>query len=295
MIALFSRYGYLVFPGFLVILGLCSCKEKQPLDNKVASETIEKELLFIDSSKYTIETRFTPPEGYKREFLDKQSFAHYLRTFPLLGKNEKVMLYDGSHKSNQSVHESILDIDVGKRDLQQCADAVMRLRAEYLYAQNRFDEIGFDFTNGWHFEYSRWRAGNDLVINGNNTSWRPTENKKLGYNQFRSYLDWVFMYAGTLSLSRELKQKSVDQVEIGDVFIYGGSPGHAVIVMDMAVDSNSGDKAIMLAQSYMPAQQIHILKNMDNPQISPWYKVSEIEEVLSTPEWNFSREELKEW
>ena len=295
MIALLSRYSHLIFPGFLAVVGFCSCKEHHPPGKKAASVQIKEEVDFIDSSEYSIEKRFFPPEGYRREPVDKQSFAHYLRTFPLLGMDEKVLLYNGSFKSNQSVHESILDIDVGRRDLQQCADAVMRLRAEYLYAQNRFDEIGFDFTNGWYFEYSKWREGNDLVIEGNNTGWRPSGNTKVGYDQFRSYMDWVFMYAGTLSLSKEMKPKPLDQVEIGDVFIFGGSPGHAVIVVDMAMNANTGEKAIMLAQSYMPAQQIHILKNMDNPEISPWYFVSEIEDVLRTPEWTFSRDALKEW
>lgn len=36
------------------------------------------------------------------------------------------MLYNGSQKPNQSVHYAVFDIDVGKEDLQQCADAVMR-------------------------------------------------------------------------------------------------------------------------------------------------------------------------
>ena len=47
----------------------------------------------------------------------------------------------------------------------------------------------------------------------------------------------------------------------GDVFIKGGSPGHAVIVVDVAIYTQTGKKVFLLAQSYMPAQQIHILVN----------------------------------
>ena len=48
----------------------------------------------------------------------------------------------------------------------------------------------------------------------------------------------------------------------------------------------------MLAQSYMPAQDIHILKNLDNTKISPWYKAANLE-VLNSPEWQFNKTDLK--
>ena len=71
----------------------------------------------------------------------------------------------------------------------------------------------------------------------------------------------------------------------GDVFIKGGSPGHAVIVVDMAVNS-SGKKIFLLAQSYMPAQDIHILNNPMSPEFSPWYELND-NSLIYTPEWVF--------
>ena len=53
--------------------------------------------------------------------------------------------------------------------------------------------------------------------------------------------------------------QNIDAIEIGDIFIRGGFPGHAVLVVDMAIHPVSGQKAVLLAQSYMPAQDIHIL------------------------------------
>ena len=270
---------------------LC-CKEKTD-QSKVAS-SVRLDPIVESSQKIgsTIKTRFTPPQGYKRKLVDSTGFAFYLRDFPLLDPKEKVHLFDGSLKYDQSVHASILDIDVGNRDLQQCADAVMRLRSEYLYNQQKYSEIAFNFTNGWKFEYSKWRAGNDLVVKGNKTNWKTGGGPKESYNDFRKYLDWVFMFAGTLSLSKELKSKKISDLEIGDIFIKGGSPGHAVLVVDLAVNEVTGDKAFLLAQSYMPAQQIHILKNPVNSRISPWYLLSEIQEELYTPEWTFKEGEL---
>ena len=43
-----------------------------------------------------------------------------------------------------------------------------------------------------------------------------------------------------------------------------------MIIVDMATDGK-GRKAILVAQSYMPAQDIHIVTNLNRPATSPWY------------------------
>ena len=104
-------------------------------------------------------------------------------------------------------------------------------------------------------------------------------------------MDIIFAYAGTLSLSKEMISIDIKDIQIGDVFIQGGSPGHAVIVVDMAVDSGN-NKVFLLAQSYMPAQDIQILVNPNNKKISPWYNL-DFEGDLVTPEWTFKKNSLK--
>ena len=103
----------------------------------------------------------------------------------------------------------------------------------------------------------------------------------------------VFMYAGTLSLSQELPTIAPSNMAIGDIFIKGGSPGHAVIVMDIA-ENTKGEKIFLLAQSYMPAQNIHLLKNPTDSKLSPWYALKDLK-ILETPEWNFTKNDLKRW
>ena len=94
-------------------------------------------------------------------------------------------------------------------------------------------------------------------------------------------------------LEKSLLGKPIAQIEIGDVFIRGGSPGHAIIVVDMAVNS-VGKKIFLLAQSYIPAQDIHVLKNLENSSLSPWYELP-TDNFLQTPEWKFATNELKTW
>lgn len=245
-----------------------------------------------DSTKNTIITRFVVPKGFKRISPEKNSFAEYLQNLKLKPEGKLVYTYNGKIKEPRDVYVAVVDIDVGDKDLQQCADAIMRLRAEYLYAQKRFDEIHFNFTNGFNAEYSKWRDGYRINVKGNKTSWIKKNNESTSYEDFRQYLNIVFTYAGTLSLEKELKPVELSDIKIGDIFIKGGSPGHAVIVVDMAVDENSGEKIFLLAQSYMPAQDIHILKNPMNTELSPWYSIN-FGETLKTPEWDFKSNQLK--
>ena len=212
-----------------------------------------------------------PPAGFQKVSVDQQSFGHWLRNIPL--KTDKtVYLFNGNKKPNQQAQFAVLDIPVGKKDLQQCADACMRLRAEYLLAQGRTAEIVF-FDN-------------------NKTAYRPQQD--LTRPQFEQYMEKVFSWCGTISLQKQLKKISdPGRIDAGDIFIVGGSPGHAVTVMDVAVDRN-GKQLFLLSQSYMPAQDIHILVNPGNPELSPWYELHP-SGTLITPEWRFRYEDRRRW
>ena len=243
----------------------------------------------------TVATRIAPPTGYVREACSDHSFTGYLRNLPLMPKGSKVMLYNGKEKANQAAAFAVVDMEIGNRDLQQCADAVMRLRAEYLWKHKRYGEIKFNFTNGFLAGYKKWAEGNRIKVSGNQVQWYAAgKGVDYSYKTFRNYLDMVFMYAGTASLSRELQAVSYTSLQPGDVFIKGGSPGHAVIVVDVAVHPTTKKKVFLLAQSYMPAQQIHILVNPVSLSLSPWYELAETDAgKLYTPEWIFSRKDLK--
>jgi hypothetical protein len=211
-----------------------------------------------------------PPEGYKRVEATQGSFAEWLRQVPLK-KDNYVYLYNGHLKDDQSVQYAVLNISVGKKDLQQCADAVMRLRAEYLFDQGKYSEIEFRDNNNKPY---KWNGGND-------------------WQAFERYLEQVFNWCGSASLSKQLHAVELKDIQPGDVLIKGGFPGHAMIVMDVAVNKE-GKKVYMLAQSYMPAQDIHVVKNPMNSAITCWYEVDDSKEII-TPEWKFYADQLKRW
>jgi Domain of unknown function (4846) len=211
------------------------------------------------------------PDGFERIKDDSGSFPKFLRNINLK-ENTTVYLFNGQPKRNQFAQYALLDISTGNKDLQQCADAVMRLRAEYLFSQKQFDQI--IFYDNEHTVY----------------------NFSMPYTRehFDKYLSRVFGMCGSASLAKQLKPvNSFSQIQPGDVIIRGGFPGHAVIVMDVAVN-NTGKKIYLLAQSYMPAQDIHVLKNPNNTGLSPWYEVND-DTIIATPEYTFTQNELRRW
>lgn len=274
---------YILF--FLVIQSCVQIGNSQKTNNTA-------DLLEIDTLGKTIDTRFTPPEGFERSALTQNSFAEYLRTLPLKSHGAEVKIFDGRVKHNYNVYDAVVDLEIGNKDLHQCADAIMRLKAEYLWNQKRYSEIHFNFTNGFRVDYAEWMKGKRMIVDGNKTYWSQSGTASNTYKDFWKYMELIFNYAGTLSLSKELKPVTLENMEIGDVFIKGGSPGHAVIVVDMAFNPKTKEKIFMLAQSYMPAQEIQILKNSTNSDMSPWYSTI-IDGELETPEWTFKTSELK--
>lgn len=207
-----------------------------------------------------------PPKGYKRINLDKTSFGNWLRHLPLDSDNN-VYLHNGEKKYNQAAQFRVLNIDIGSKDLQQCADAVMRLRAEYLYTSKQYDKIHFNYTNGINISFLKWSDGFYPSLKKNKVVWVSSSNNK-SYKSFKKYLTNIFMYAGTASLEKEMKTIPLLEMMPGDVLIKGGFPGHAVTILDVAINEETSDKVFMIAQSYMPAQSLHVLKNPKN-NISP--------------------------
>jgi len=245
----------------------------------------------INPNGSTIIERFNPPAGFIRTKAEDLSFASFLRTLPLKKHGSKALLYDGSIKSGENIYCAVVNMKIGDKNLQQCADAIIRLRAEYLFNNRYYEKIHFNFTNGEQADYLKFAEGYRPSIDENNVEWNRIAEKNYSYENFLNYLEMVFMYAGTYSLRQELETvKNPQEIEIGDVFIKGGFPGHAVIVVDMAIQEKSGEKMVLLAQSYMPAQEIQILIC---PQTEdPWYTIRSFGKLV-TPEWVFDVNELR--
>lgn len=262
-----------------------SCKGNLFYKN-IVSQPTEK---FLDPDSNTIYTRINCPIGFERVTAGENTFANYLRNLPLKPFDEDVKLYDGTNK-NRLCHVGVIEMEAGETDLQQCADSGIRLYAEYLYHSKQYDKIHFNFTNGQNCEYIKYAEGWRMDVDGNKTAWYKATKEDYSYKNFRNYLDLVFMYAGSYSLSKELIFVKKENIQPGDLFVHPGFPGHVEIVMDVCKNAESGEILFLLAQGFTPAQEIEVLENEVSEKRSPWYSIEETS--VESPQFTFFYTEL---
>lgn len=261
-------------------------------DNQIVAP-VNKSL--INKEKNTLRERINPPKGYQWVDEDPKSFAYYLENFELLPYDSPILKYDGTPISTQNLHDGVFKIDIGTQDLQQCADAIIRLRAEYLYQQKRFSEIQFHFTSGDLMKWEDYKNGVRVFVNGNKVSFKKVAKVDDSYDNFRQYLDLIFTYSGTISLYKETQSvvKNED-LKVGDILITAGSPGHVVLISGACKNKN-GERLFLITEGFTPAQSIHLLKNPYQNDISPWYSFDVNSLKTNTARYSFSPTDFRKF
>lgn len=247
----------------------------------------EKPIAIVNAKGKSLRERIVPPSGFERTKAGKNSLTTFLREYPLKKAGKPVLLYNGKEKGNQNAHVAVFKLPLEKEDLQQCADSVMRVYAEYFWKTGQKERISFRFVDGFQAKYSKWRSGYRIRAGESQSSWITGGARDDSYENFKKYLRMVFAYASTLSLEQESKKIKLSEVETGDIFLNAGSPGHVVMVVDVC-STPDGKKAFLLGQGFMPAQEFHLLKNPLHED-DPWYYVDEVSYPLQTPEYSFEK------
>ena len=216
------------------------------------------------------------PWGYERINGDDAAYSEFLRSLPLKGKGSDVMLYTGGKSRFQSLNYAVIDLPL-LSNAEQCADVCIRLRAEYLFYSGQYSSI--------HFK----------DVNGNTMRYSGDASRKA----FNNYLRRVYGMASTYSLSREMQQRPLSDMQPGDVFVYAAVDrpgnhiyGHAIMVIDVAINKN-GKKAFLLAEGNTPARDIHVMRNFENPFRSPWFFLDEDAGMLLLSVFPYKSNELR--
>ena len=130
-------------------------------------------------------------------------------------KGCKVQLYTGGNAHFQTMNYAVVDLPM-LSNAEQCADACIRLKAEYLYQTGQYNKIKFQDVNGQSLRYSGGASR----------------------EAFYRYLRRLYGVASTFSLCRSPVHW---QISPRDVFVYAGNGrflGHAVFVVDVAVNKD---------------------------------------------------------
>ena len=264
------------------------------IDNESKEENTEESAVklsdFINPEGNTLFTRFITPKGYKRVEADEGSFADFIGNYLLEPDGTPVYYFDKREKGGEG-HAAVFSMEVAEEDLQQCADSIMRIYAEYLYKSGRHDEISFHFVDGFVCDYNHWKQGYRVKFADDKPYWEQVASSDDSEETFKKYLRIVFSYSSTLSMENESTPVDISELQVGDIFIKGGSPGHVVMVADIC-ENEAGEKAFLLAQGFMPAQSFHIIKNPAHSE-DPWYYESEVRYPFITQSYTFDDGSLR--
>jgi hypothetical protein len=228
----------------------------------------------------SLSERFSTPAGFTRQPLEPESFGAWLRDLPLTHPGAPVRAFDGSLllPGTDRRIAAVAAIDVGKADLQQCADAVMRLHAEWSWSRGRRD-ASYRAASGLMLPFERWARGERIRASGASIAWVAGGARASDHAAYRKYLDTVFAWANTVSLEKQARRVEAAEIRAGDFFILPGNPGHTVLVLDLA---RSGDRSLaLLGQSFMPAQSFQVLRPRAD---AVWFELDPARDV-ATPFW----------
>ncbi len=285
-----KKYFYLI----VIFLLSISCKDR----SSYSAEKIENPSAAVtdipQKEDQTVIERFNTPVGFERQEFEKVAFPHYLRQLKLKATGSEILLHNGQPRYDQQSHIAVINQNIGNKNLHQCADAVIKQKADYHFTRKEYDKISFHLTNGMKVPFSKWSEGYRIKVEGNKTTWVKTAEPSISERIYQEYLELIFMYAGTASLENNSKRRHISNVEPGDFLIEGGFPGHAILILDKAINENTGEVIVLLAQSYMPAQDLHIVKNPNDDDLSPWYHINTVD-LINTPDWKFDATQLKTW
>jgi hypothetical protein len=230
----------------------------------------------------TLASRFASPDGCERAPLEARSFGAWLRDLPLAAPDTAVRSYDGSliRPADDPHVAAVVAIDVGRADLQQCADLVVRFHAEWRWSEGHRDHT-YRAAMGTELAWGLFAAGERVsVVDGGALRWAPGGKPAGDYTTFRSYLDTVFAWLNTGSLARDTHPVSPEALRPGDFFVLPGNPGHAVLVLDLA-RCRDGRTLGLLGQGFLPAQNAHVLR----PSRQQTWFVLDPPRPIETPFW----------
>jgi len=232
-----------------------------------------------------LESRFPAPAGYQRMSVPSDSFGEWLRGLPTAPGKAVVRSYAG--KEIPAPAAAVVPIDIGSGNIQQCADSILRLHAEYQWKRGTADALSIHFTSGDESNWKDWREGERFEVAGSRVKRIKVGAVSNTHREFRKWLQHSFLYAGTQSLKLDAQPVPITEaLQPGDFFVTPGSPGHAIIVLDVAEAPGKPPVALM-GQGFMPAQSFHVLKDQGDHVIDGWFVLpTKPEDRLVNPSWS---------
>lgn len=235
------------------------------------------------TSGYTpIAGRIGIPAGFREVPVEPGSWAEWLRFLPLMPAHSPIRGVDDKPLGWPGIPAPPGVVDMDVRRNQECADTILRLRAEYLRWAGHGDRLAFSLAGGGTISWADWRRGMRPVPVGSRVRMLRVASPSESRQSFEGFLDAVFSWCNTDSLSRDGRPVAPDDLRIGDYVSRpgAGARGHAMMIVDLAVDAEGNWRALIL-QGAMPAQSAHLLRAGTGSAWIPLYPARS----FSVPGW----------
>ena len=177
------------------------------------------------------------------------------------------------------------------RRLLSATNMMLRLRAEYAWSAGDLDGLGFHFACGHLSSWRAWARGIRPLAVGRSVRFAATGIKDDGRPNFCVYLETLFRFASGASLLDDSRPVRDATVAAGDILLRTGRGGHAVMVLDIAMDPH-GQIRVLLGQGGRPAQTFHVLRDEGR---SPWFMVGQSRLIRLGRYGTFRVDQLRRW
>ncbi len=222
----------------------------------------------------------TPP-GFKRIPVNRGTYARWLRGLPLYPSNTAVRDYQGRIRVQVSdtTLAAIVYYDIQGKKLEQCMDIIQRLWAEYLWSNTRANELSFIMPGGQSLAWNKWAAGFRPTFNGVNISLHLTARADSSKEAFEDYLWLIFYHSFTQTAYVGYPSIRFEDLKIGDFIVKKGRRGHAVLVVDLAINDNN-ELMGLIGHGDTPARNFYIINYREN---QPWFPLSASQKYIPFP------------
>lgn len=234
-----------------LILASCTLGAEATADTVAREEPPRPEVAQVVEN--VIVAAFPAPYDAVRAHAD--AFGTWLRTLPLRPPGSPVHTYTGDIVAMPAAR--VVDLPVAGEPNLQCADSALRLRATWERSVGRFPE--FHYTSGDLSRWADWARGMRPRVRGREVTWLLGRAPDSSEGAFQAWLRDLYVYAGSYSLI--LDTIAVTQPEPGDLLVAPGSPGHVVVLLDVA--RNLDTTWVLAGQGYMPAMEFHVVAGPD--------------------------------
>lgn len=219
----------------------------------------------------TIGEAFPIPDGFIRT--EDSAFGKWARQRVVEDPTEPIRTYAGDRVAH---HGRVVRLPLVPGDRQQCADSLIRLRAEW--ERSLGISPVFHATSGDPMGWQRYQDGEIPYEKNGRIAWKTGKP-----GSFEQYLARVFIWAGTASL-HAYDTKPVTSPRSGDMLIQPGYPGHAVLLLDVV--SRGSERLVLIGEGYMPAQNFHV----ELGPVGGWWRWNE---GVALDHWNLPAETLR--